>query len=76
MRFIVPPRNSSVVDHASVCEDEDGCKEYAEEVIYDRDKSEVVLLCPAHAKIFNDSQYKRCEYYECCPNCGCNIPIN
>jgi len=52
----------------------DGCDNQADEIVYNRDKDEVQIYCDYHADLILDQGCP--EYTQCCPNCGCYIPIN
>lgn len=52
----------------------DGCKDKADDVVYDRCVKQVVRCCTRHADAL--LYYDNTEYCQLCPNCGCDIPIN
>jgi hypothetical protein len=55
------------------CECEN-CKELAIDLVYSRNREEVLKCCLVHSDIIVDERSP--EYTEYCANCGCNLPIN
>ena len=49
-------------------------KTIATQLTYSRKLNKIMKLCKSHTNIVVDETNP--EYLECCPNCGCNIPVN
>ena len=51
-----------------------GCEQLAIDLVYSRNKYEILKCCSTHSDIIVDEQSP--EYTEYCANCGCHLPIN
>jgi len=52
----------------------EGCNKEVTTLAYSRNLGKVVKCCETHAEKIAEEGYP--EYIECCPNCGCWMPVN
>ena len=55
------------------CEAE-GCDQPPIMMVYSENQNKVLFCCDDHACRILDEAHP--EYWETCPNCGCDIPVN